>query len=65
MLYLRKKKSYSRSRLISASLISIPAFLYSLWAITGLDSEVQFWGIILLSSGIPVYAYIKVRGRTK
>ena len=61
MLYLRKKKSYNRKRLISASLISIPAFLYSVWAITGLEYEVLFWGAILLTAGIPFYVYIKFR----
>jgi len=64
-LYLRKKKSYNRKRLISASLISIPAFLYSVWAITGLEYEVLFWGAILLTSGIPIYLYIKLTERRK
>ncbi len=62
-LYLRKKKSYNKKRLITASLISIPAFLYSLWAITGLEYEVLFWGAILLTAGIPFYIYIKLQGR--
>jgi APA family basic amino acid/polyamine antiporter len=61
-LYLRKKKTYSKRRLLTASLISIPAFLYSLWAITGLEYEVLFWGVILLTAGIPFYIYIKFRG---
>ena len=61
MLYLRKKKNYNRKRLISATLISVPAFLYSLWAITGLEYDVLLWGTILLTAGIPVYAFIKVR----
>ncbi len=65
LLYLRKKKSYNRNKLIAASLISIPAFLYSLWAITGLEHEVILWGAILLTAGIPVYAYLKLKGREK
>lgn len=63
MLYLRKKERFSKRRLISASLISIPAFLYSLWAISGLEYEVLFWGAILLTSGIPFYIYLKLRLR--
>ena len=62
-LYLRKKKSFNRRRLITSSLISIPAFLYSVWAITGLEYEVLLWGTILLASGIPFYAYLKFRLR--
>ena len=65
LLYLRKKKNYNKKRLLTASLISIPAFLYSLWAITGLEYEVLFWGAILLTAGIPFYVYIKVRGRKR
>jgi len=59
MLYLKKKKSYSQNRLIAASCISLPAFLYSLWAITGLNYEIIIWGAILLAAGVPIYAYIK------
>ena len=57
-LYLKKKKSYNKNKLIAAIGISIPAFLYSLWAITGLEYEVLIWGAILLISGIPIYAYL-------
>lgn len=62
-LYMRKKKKYSQKRLISASLISVPAFLYALWAITGLEYEVLCWGAILLTAGIPFYAFMKYRKR--
>jgi APA family basic amino acid/polyamine antiporter len=60
-LYLRKKKQYNKKRFVAASLISIPAFLYSLWAITGLEHEVILWGAILLTAGVPVYAIMKYR----
>ncbi len=65
MLYLRKKIPYNRNKLILTSLISIPAFLYSFWAITGLEYEILIWGAILLAAGIPIYAYIKFRERKK
>jgi len=64
-LYIRKKKSYNRRKLIAASVISIPAFLYSLWAITGLESEVLLWGAILLTAGIPIHIYLKLTGSKK
>ena len=62
-LYLRKKREFNRKRLIAASLISIPAFLYSLWAITGLESEVLLWGAILLTAGVPIYVYLRYSRR--
>jgi APA family basic amino acid/polyamine antiporter len=54
-LHLRKKKTLSRKELARVIVVSIPAFLYSLWAITGLDAEVLFWGIGLLALGLPVF----------
>jgi len=59
MLYLRKKKSFNKKNLIVALSISIPAFLYSLWAITGLESEILIWGAVLLAAGLPIYFYVK------
>ena len=65
MLYVKEKRAYNKNRLIVAICISIPAFLYSLWAITGLEYEVIMWGAILLTAGIPIYTYIKLSGRKK
>ena len=61
MLYAKKKRSFSKKRLIVASCISIPAFLYSIWAITGLEYEVIIWGAVLLAAGIPIYAYLRLK----
>lgn len=58
-LYLRKRIPFDKNRFIAALMISIPAFLYSLWAITGLEHEILIWGAILLTAGIPFYAYMK------
>ena len=60
-LHFRKKKILTKKRLTAAIIISIPAFLYSAWAITGLELEVLFWGLVLLVSGIPIYIYVKKR----
>jgi len=58
-LLIRRKSSFSRRRLIGAISISTPAFLYSLWAITGLKYEVVIWGTVMLAAGIPIYLYLK------
>jgi APA family basic amino acid/polyamine antiporter len=65
MLYLRKKKEYNPKRLLAASLISTPAFLYSLWAVTGLGYETLLWGGLLLAAGIPIFAYLRLDGKKK
>ena len=59
MLYLKKKKKYSKKQLIKTIAVSIPALTYSLWAITGLEYKIILWGAILLIAGIPVFAWIK------
>lgn len=61
MLYLRKKKSFNWKKMLGSFLVSIPAFLYSGWAVTGLGLETIIWGIILLALGIPLYLYIRKR----
>jgi APA family basic amino acid/polyamine antiporter len=61
-LYLRGKKPFTKIRLIHASLITIPAFFYAVWAVTGLEYEVIIWGLILLAAGIPIYIWVKFRG---
>jgi APA family basic amino acid/polyamine antiporter len=60
-LYIRKKKSPGKKRIRGAIVISIPAFIYSTWAITGLAWEVIIWGLVLLVSGSPFYLFLKKR----
>ena len=64
-LYLWKSERYQKKQLHIAILISVPAFLYSLWAVIGLGYEIIIWGIILLMIGIPVFVYIKISNRKK
>ena len=48
-----------------AILISVPVFLYSLWAVIGLGYEIIIWGIILLMIGMPIFVYIKLSNGKK
>jgi APA family basic amino acid/polyamine antiporter len=61
VLYLRNRQKFNKNKFIGAVAVSIPAFLYSAWAITGLAYEVIFWGLALLASGVPFYLYMKHR----
>lgn len=58
---LMNKQLSGRRNLITSALISIPAFAYSIWAVTGLEYEVIAWGVILLATGLPVYLIRKIR----
>jgi APA family basic amino acid/polyamine antiporter len=41
--------------------ISILAFVYSLWAIAGAGQEIVYWGFLFLMAGVPVYVWIRWR----
>lgn len=42
-------------------IISVLAFLYSMWAIIGSGEEIVYWGFILLMAGLPFYAWIQMK----
>jgi len=58
----RLKYIYSTGSLktiILSSIIPALAFLYSVWAVIGLGIYTILWGLVLLSTGIPVYLRMK------
>ncbi len=61
ILILYKMKSLDKSKMTRSLLIGIPAFLFSLWAISGSTMEPVFYGFLLLMSGIPVYVWAKIK----
>jgi len=64
-LYLWKRERHQKKQLRIAILVSVPAFLYSIWAIIGLGYEIIIWGIILLMVGIPIFVYNKLSNSKK
>ena len=59
MLYARKKEGYTTARLVAAMAVGIPAFAYSVWAVTGLGLEISLWGVALLAAGTPFYFWLR------
>jgi len=55
-----KQKSLTSFKLI----ISILAFIYSMWAIIGSGEEIVYWGFILLMAGLPFYAWVQMKRKT-
>lgn len=56
---------YKQQKLTSFKLIvSVLAFLYSMWAIIGSGEEIVYWGFILLMAGLPFYAWIQMTRKT-
>lgn len=61
VIYLKKKAEYNQKQFIISIAISIPAFLYSSWAVIGLGYEIILWGLLLLVLGIPIFIFTKLK----
>lgn len=59
ILYFRDRSKFNKSRFIRGAILSVLAFLYSLWAVAGLGQKTVYWGFLLLIIGIPVYVLAK------
>jgi len=54
----------NNKKLIKLLIITILAFLYSVWAVIGLGMYTIIWGVIFIATGIPIYFWMS-RRRTK
>ena len=61
VIYCRNHKKYSQKQLFGKSIISILAFLFSIWAVVSLGLEIIGLGLLLLLAGIPFYLWLKKR----
>lgn len=59
-LIIRAKQSttFKKSKTISAILLSIVAFSFSMWMLIGAGQEIVYWGFIMLMMGVPFYVYM-------
>jgi APA family basic amino acid/polyamine antiporter len=58
----REKKERGHRIPRAALMVSVLAFLYSVWAIAGAGHEIVYWGFLLLLAGIPVYVLMRWNG---
>ena len=61
MISIKERGKLSGGKLLKTTILSVLAFLYTLWAIAGAGQEVVYWGFLLIMSGIPVYVWLKWR----
>lgn len=45
-------------------IVSIIAFVYSIWAVIGSGELIVFWGFVLLMAGLPFYAWMQLKKGT-
>ena len=51
----------NNKKLIKLLIITILAFLYSVWAVIGLGIYTIIWGVIFIATGIPIYVWMRLR----
>ena len=59
LISLKNKQNSFKENVGKILRVSIPAFLYSFWAIWGSGQDTVFWGILLLLAAIPFYIWIR------
>lgn len=59
MISIKEREKFSNGKLLKTVLISLLAFLYSMWAIAGSGQEIVYWGFLLVMTGVPVYVWLK------
>ena len=59
MMVVKGAKRVEGGSFTGLAVLSIAAFVYSLWAIAGAGPEIVYWGFLLLMSGVPVYVWIQ------
>lgn len=64
VIYFRSHTKYNKKQLYSKSIISILAFLFSVWAVISLGIKIIVFGLLLLVAGIPFYLWLKKRKAT-
>jgi APA family basic amino acid/polyamine antiporter len=51
----------NNKKLVKLIIITVLAFLYSVWAVTGLGIYTIIWGVIFIATGIPIYVWMRSR----
>ena len=50
--------TYTKTKTITAIVISMMAFSFSMWMLIGSGQEIVYWGFIMLMMGVPFYVYM-------
>ena len=61
MILIKQKPKNWKRRASKSFILSIPAFIFSVWAVFGSGQEIVFYGFIILICGVPLYVYSKMR----
>ncbi len=63
ILFIQQPEKFSKLNLTKASIVTIVATGYILWAIIGAGKNIVFYGALLFFSSVPVYVWVRYRNR--
>lgn len=61
IVFIKHREMFKGKRLLGSVIIAILASAYAFWTIAGSGQEIVYYGVLLLFSSIPVYAWMKWR----
>jgi APA family basic amino acid/polyamine antiporter len=57
----KQATTYTKTKTMSAIVLSVVAFSFSMWMLIGSGQEIVYWGFIMLMMGVPFYVYMVYR----
>jgi APA family basic amino acid/polyamine antiporter len=57
----KQATTYTKTKTMSAIVLSVVAFSFSMWMLIGSGQEIVYWGFIMLMMGVPFYVYMVFR----
>lgn len=65
IIILNKVGKLTGSILLKKSIVPVLGFAYAIWAIYGSGAETVMWGFLLMLIGVPIYAYLNIKYKSK
>lgn len=65
IIIMSKNEKLSLGYVLKKSIIPMLGFIYAMWTIYGSGAETVMYGFLLMMSGVPVYAYIRIKHSRK
>ena len=54
----KQATTYTKTKTMTAIVLSVVAFSFSMWMLIGSGQEIVYWGFIMLMLGVPFYVYM-------
>jgi APA family basic amino acid/polyamine antiporter len=58
IVHARQATTFTKTKTMTAIVLSVVAFSFSMWMLIGSGQEIVYWGFIMLMMGVPFYVYM-------